>query len=225
VSTVHSRARPAGHHGSGRGAPGRLRTAAGLLLLLGGAGTLLGIITAEALYPVPFDPGVDTVSDLAAMRPENIVRQPSAAIFNGTMITMGVCIGVAGLLLHHLERRWSITVPVVALGAGMTAVGLVPGYHLAAHTILAMIAFLSGGSAALLTARLQVGPLRLVHRVLGAVALGALAAYTLFKDSAAAQALGEGGAERWIVYAVVLWLVVLGTTLARSPDTPGDAPT
>jgi len=194
--------------------------AAGILLLIAGTGTLLGIITAEALYPVAFDPGVNTVSDLGAMRPENVVRQPSAAIFDGTMIAMGLCIGVAAVLLHRLEGRLATTLPLLGLAAGMVGVGFVPGYHLTAHTLIAYLAFLSGGAGALLTARLQSGPLRVVHLVLGTASLCALVGYTLFQDTAPGRALGEGGAERWVVYPVALWLVVLGTSLAARGTTP-----
>jgi hypothetical membrane protein len=66
--------------------------ASGVLLLVSGAAILMGIVTAEALYPVAYSTHRNTVSDLAAMRPHNLIRQPSAAIFNWTMI-------VAGLLL------------------------------------------------------------------------------------------------------------------------------
>jgi protocatechuate 3,4-dioxygenase beta subunit len=52
--------------------------AAGVLLLIAGTGTLRGIITAEALYPVAFDPRVNTVSDLGAMRPENVGDLPGS---------------------------------------------------------------------------------------------------------------------------------------------------
>jgi hypothetical membrane protein len=167
---------------------------------------------------VPFDPGVNTVSDLGAMRPENVVRQPSAAIFDATMIAAGLCIAAAAVLLHRLGGRRSTTLPMLGLAAGM--VGVVPGYHLTAHTLLAGVAFLSGCAGAVLTARLQTGALRTVHVVLGVASLCALVGYTLFQHTAAGRALGEGGAERWVAYPIALWLVVLGTSLAR----PGPAP-
>lgn len=197
----------------GAAAP-RLRVAAGVLLLTGGAGTLLGIVVAEALYPVPYDPGVNTVSDLAAMRPENLVRQPSAAIFDATMIAMGICIAAGAVLLHRSERRRPTTVSFLGLAAGMVGVGFVHGDQLTAHTALAYVAFLSGGAAAWCASAWQRGPSRWVLRALGTIALAALIGYTLLQGTAAMQALGEGGAERLVVYPVVLALVVLGTALA-----------
>jgi hypothetical protein len=59
-----------------------------------------------------------------------------------------------------------------------------------------------------------------VHVVLGTASLCALIGYTLFQDTAPGRTLGEAGAERWVVYPVALWLVVLGTSLASRVATP-----
>lgn len=199
----------------------RARTAAGLLLFLAGAGILLGIITAEATYPAAYGTGRNTVSDLAAMRPENVVRQPSAAIFNSTMIVCGSLVAAAALLLRRVERHTSTTLALASLGVGMIGVGLFPQYHPGVHSTFALAAFLGGGLAAIFTAPMQSQPLRTVHVVLGLTALGALAVFGLLPDTAPVAALGPGGVERWIVYAIVLWLVVLGSTLAgRHPSAP-----
>jgi hypothetical membrane protein len=197
------------------------RRVAGLLLLVAGAGVLLAIMTAEALYPAPFDLTRNTVSDLAAMRPENIVRQPSAAIFNTTMLVAGTLIMIAAWLLHRSRAGRRPVVPLGLLGLGMVGVGLFPGNTvMAVHQWVALATFLSGGLAAILTARLQVPALRAVHRVLGGAALAFLLGYTFFGGLPVFEALGEGGVERWIVYPVALALVVLGTGLvARSQTT------
>ena len=73
----------------------RYHSGAGLLLLIAGSAVVLGITTAEALYPADYNVHRNTVSDLAAMRPEDIVRQPSSAIFNTTMIVAGALIAIA----------------------------------------------------------------------------------------------------------------------------------
>jgi hypothetical membrane protein len=191
----------------------RSTAAAGLLALLAGAVVLMGITTAEALYPSSYSPNRNTVSDLAAMRPENVVRQPSAFLFNGTMIVAGAMIIVAAYLLHKVYFRHTITIPVIGLGLGMVGVGIFPGTHMAFHQLFSMLAFTSGGIAAVLTASLQRGALRFIHRMLGAVALSFLIVGVLFADWGPAHRLGEGGVERWIVYPVLLWLVTFGTAL------------
>jgi hypothetical membrane protein len=195
------------------------RRVAGLLLVVAGSAVVLGIMTAEALYPAVYDVHRNTVSDLAAMRPEDVVRQPSAAIFNTTMIVAGGFIAVAAVLLYRSRAGLLATVPVAGLGIGMIGVGLFPGNTvMAVHQLVSLVTFLSGSLAAILTARLSSRLLRPVHVVLGGVALAFLLGYTFLGDLAVFDRLGEGGVERWIVYPVVLWIVVLGAGLAGAAD-------
>ena len=76
--------------------PGRVRAWAadlrlgGGLLFLGGATILMGIITAEALYPGTFSTGANEISDLGGTRPPNsVILQPSATIFDVSMALIG----------------------------------------------------------------------------------------------------------------------------------------
>jgi hypothetical membrane protein len=200
----------------------RARSVAGLLLLIAGSAVLLGIVTAEVLYPADYNAHRNTVSDLGAMRPENIVRQPSAAIFNTTMIVAGALIAVAAVLLYRSRAGLLASLPVAGLGIGMIGVGFFPGNTvMAVHQLVSVLTFLSGGVAALTTARLSSRALRPVHLLLGGVALAFLLGYTFLGGMPVFDRLGEGGVERWIVYPVVLWTVVLGAGLASSrPDSP-----
>jgi hypothetical membrane protein len=193
------------------------RSVAGLLLIIAGSAVVLGITTAEALYPAAYDVHRNTVSDLAAMRPEDIVRQPSAAIFNTTMIVAGAFIAIAAVLLYRSRAGLLATLPVAGLGIGMIGVGVFPGNTvMAVHQLVSIATFLCGGVAAILTARLASRALRPVHVVLGGVALAFLFGYTFLPDLAIFDRLGEGGVERWIVYPVVLWIVIFGAGLAAS---------
>jgi hypothetical membrane protein len=195
------------------------RSVAGLLLLGAGSAVLIGIMTAEILYPADYNAHRNTVSDLAAMRPEDIVRQPSAAIFNTTMIVAGVLIAIAAVLLYRSRAGLLASLPVGGLGIGMIGVGIFPGNTvMAVHQVVSIATFLCGAVAAILTARLSSRALRPVHMVLGSVALAFLLGYTFLGDPTVFDRLGEGGVERWIVYPVVLWIVVLGAGLAASPD-------
>jgi hypothetical membrane protein len=188
--------------------------AAGMLLLLAGSTILMGIITAEALYPAPYNTRQNTVSDLGAMRPDNIVRQPSAALFNGTMIGAGAMIAAAALLLAlgaYCRKR--VTTPLAVLGIALIGVGFFPGTHMAAHTLFAMTCFIAGGAGAVLCGLAHRGVLRGICITLGGIALTFLVIATTLMSWPPAHAIGEGGVERWIVYPVVLWLVVFGTSL------------
>jgi hypothetical membrane protein len=197
-------------------ADSRATMLAGVLLFVGGAVVLMGVITAEALYPAAaaYNTHTSTVSDLAALRPENVVRQPSAAIFNLTMILAGLSIASAAYLLHRADNSRRTTIPVALLGLGMVGVGFVPGNHLAVHQLFAMTAFIAGGVGAILTAKLHTGALRLIHTGLGIIALTALVIAVFLLNWTPVARLGEGGVERWVVYPVVLWIVTLGASLA-----------
>ena len=197
------------------------RSVAGLLLVIAGSGVVLGIMTAEALYPADYNVHRNTVSDLAAMRPEDIVRQPSAAIFNTTMIVTGALIVIAAVLLYRSRAGLLATLPVTGLGIGMIGVGVFPGNTvMAVHQLVSIATFLSGGVAAILTARLSSRMLRPVHVALGGIALAFLLGYTILGEVAVFDRLGEGGVERWIVYPVVLWIVIFGAGLAGSRPAP-----
>ncbi len=124
-----------------------------------------------------------SVSDLAAMRPDNIV-------------------------------------PLALLGAGMIGVGPVPGNHLALHTLFAMTAFVSGGVGALLTAKAQRPSLRVIFRCLGITSLTSLVVGSFLIDWAPVARLGEGGAERWVVYPVIFWVLALGV-IHMTSNVPG----
>jgi hypothetical membrane protein len=199
----------------------RATSLAGGLLLLAGTTVLMGIITAEALYPAAYNTHTQTVSDLAAMRPDNLVQQPSAAIFNGTMIVAGLAIAIAAYLLHRVGNRKRATIPVALLGLGMVGVGFFPGNHLAPHQIFAMTAFVAGGVGAILTATLHKRALRLFHTGLGIIALTALLVAVFLLNWSPVARLGEGGVERWVVYPVVLWVITLGAALANTSTKTG----
>jgi hypothetical membrane protein len=153
---------------------------AGLLLLIAGSAVALGITTAEALYPADYIVHRNTISDLAAMRPEDIVRQPSAAIFNTTMIVAGGLIVIATVLLYRSRAGLPATFPVAGSGIGMIGMGLFPGNTvMAVHQLVSIATFLCGGVAAILTARLSSRVLRPVLVILGGIALAFLVGYTV----------------------------------------------
>ena len=214
---------PAGPPRSGMGATGspaagqRSRDAkiAGLLLSLAGAAILLGFITAEALYPGVYTTHTNTVSHLGASEPPNsVVLQPSAAIFDITMLLTGAMILAGAWYAYRAMRRKAVLIPTALLGLGCLGVGVFPLTHPAPHTLFAVTAFLAGGIAVVLSARLTAAPFRYLWMVLGTVALGAtLLAVDAFHSWWPMVELGEGGLERWIVYPVVLWLVAFGSYL------------
>jgi hypothetical membrane protein len=194
------------------------QTIAGLLLSLAGAAILLASVTAEALYPGVFTTHADTLSHLGATEPPNSVAlQPSAAIFDITMLVSGAMILVAAWLAHHALGRSSTAVPIALLGLGVLGVGIFPLTAPGPHTVFALLAFYSGGVAAVLSSRLGPAPFRYLWMALGVVAIVAITLGLFLLKWGPVAALGEGGIERWNAYPLVLWLVAFGSYLMTAP--------
>ena len=208
----------------GRARDHRAAALAGVLLIGAGAAILMGIITAEATYPDTYTTFENQISDLGASRPpDSIIREPSATIFNSVMIVTGVMILVASYLLHRAFDTRRVTISVACIGIGVLGVGVFPGNNTTLHPIFALTAFLSGGVAALLCARVQTLPFRFVSRALGAITLVSLAIGMGGEGSVFYEELGDGGIERWIAYPAVLWLVAFGAYLTARGDEAPDA--
>jgi len=96
---------------------------AGLLFLLAGSLIFMGIITAEIFYPAGYTTANSEISDLGATRPpDSISYQPSATIFNWTMILSGLLIiGGSLLLFRNKSERFFKLFPLL-LGIGVLGV-------------------------------------------------------------------------------------------------------
>jgi hypothetical membrane protein len=193
---------------------GRDRRVAGLLLSLAGVAILMGSITAEALHPGPYTTHADTLSHLGAGEPPaSVVVQPSAGVFDGTMLLAGALVLAGAWYAHRALRRKAVTVPTALLGLGVLGVGVFPLTNPGMHTLSALLAFYSGGVAVLLSARVTPSPFRQLWAVLGVLSLVAITLGILAMGWAPVAALGEGGIERWNSYPIVLWLVAFGSHL------------
>jgi hypothetical membrane protein len=189
-------------------------TIAGVLLSLAGAAILLGFITAEALYPGTYTTHANTLSHLGATEPpDSVVRQPSAAIFDLTLLVTGAMILAGAWFAYRALRRKAVLVPTALLGIGTLGVGAFPLTHPTPHTLFTFTAFLAGGIAVVVASRVAPAPFRHLWAALGTVALAATALGVFFLEWAPVAELGEGGIERWIVYPIVLWLVAFGSYL------------
>ena len=193
----------------------RNATVAGLSLVCAGVLSILGIVTAEALYP-GYSTSTQTISALGASTAAAGPVQPSATIFNGSMILSGLLVLVAAVALQGVYRRRSLTAIVAVSGLGVTGVGVFPAQHLVPHSIAAFLTFFGGGLAALVTATVVRGGFRYVSAVLGVVALLAL---VLFVTLGGSTALGIGGLERWITYPTQIWITAFGGYLLGGAST------
>jgi hypothetical membrane protein len=186
---------------------------AGVLLSVAGAAILMGIITGEAVYPAPYSTAANTISDLGGTMPSEggTVLQPSATIFDATMILTGAMIIIGAYFVHRTFERWAATIPLALLGTGVLGVGIFPGYVPVWHPIFALLAFVSGGIAGIMTFKVTAPPFRYVSVILGVITLVSVVLGFFFLETLGfVAALGEGGIERWIAYPVVLWLTMFG---------------
>ena len=179
---------------------------AGLLLFLAGAIIIMGIITAEAFYPSGYTTANSEISDLGAtVRPNSVSYQPSASIFNYTMMLAGLLVIIAAVLQHQWFQKYLFTIPLLLLGIGMLGVGIFPGNRDPYHGMFALLTFNMGGLMAITSFKIVAAPFRYVGILFGAITI-----VTLWIASVFIPILGDGGTERWVAYPVVFWLMGLG---------------
>lgn len=183
---------------------------AGTLLFFAGAVILMGIITAEALYPGVYSTYGNEISDLGGTRPPNsVVLQPSAAIFDGTMLLSGALILISTVLIHRALRRRMVTITLGLFGGAVFLIGVFPG-NTSPHAMIAPIVFLAAGVVAIAARKILTPPLRQISVMLGSISLLSTVLAFFFIDWAPVAELGDGGIERWIAYPAVLWLTTFG---------------
>lgn len=188
---------------------------AGMLLFFGGAILLMGIIIAEALYPAAYTTGGNEISDLGGTRPPaGLVFQPSATILNLTLMLTGLLIATSAVMLQLRLGRWLASISIGVLGLAAFFVGVFPGPTGTPHAVIAMIAFISGGFAAVFGGWIARPPFRYGLVALGLVNLASLATYFALGDASPLWVLGVGGAERLLVYPVLFFLMGFGGYLA-----------
>jgi len=181
---------------------GWFRSTAGALIVAAGAVLFMGMITAEALFP-GYHVGDDTISHLAA-------AEPSATVFNATMIVAGSLYVLGALLFNRCDFRWWISIPTMLMGVGAIGVGIFPYYTGSPHVLFAALAFTSGAAAAVLSSRILQRPFKQMSFILGMISFCALVIFVYIWAAGTAGPLGEGGLERWVAYPEALWALSFG---------------
>jgi hypothetical membrane protein len=199
---------------------------AGMLLFFGGAILLMGIIIAEALYPAVYTTGSNEISDLGGTRPPaSLVFQPSATIFNLTLMLSGLLVALSAVMLQLRLGRWPASISIGVLGVAAFLVGVFPGPTGTPHAVLAMIAFFAGGFAAVFGGWIARPPFRYGLVALGVINLAVLTTYFTMGDASPIWVLGVGGAERLLVYPVLFFLMGFGGYLAGRAEAELPGPT
>lgn len=196
---------------------------AGTLLVLAGCIALMGIISAETFYP-GYSTAQNDISDLGATRPPNsIILQPSATVFNATMLMTGLLVIGAAVTLFRTGYARKVTVPLGLFGLGAFLVGVFPGNWGTIHGLSALLTFVAGAVSAMTSGTVIRSPLRFITTLLGVISLLTLLSYYVMGSGSPMAVFGPGGLERWVAYPIVLFVIAFGGYLVG--DTHGAAAT
>jgi len=186
----------------------------GILLFLAGFMIFMGIITGEIFYKSGFTTRDSYISELAtSVSPEGTIDQPSASIFNYTMIISGIMVIIAAWFIQNVFKKYLSTIPLFLLGIGLSGVGIFPGNIVPWHFLFALVIFICGGIAAITSFKIVISPLRYIF-----ISLGIIALVFLIFNKVFTPALGAGGAERWLFYPIVFWVTGMGAYLLGIKD-------
>ena len=192
------------------------RRIVGVLLFAGALIALFGIHLAEFLYP-GYSVSGNYISDLGATcRTTCIVYQPSALIFNTSVILLGILIISSSYLIWKEFHSLIIAALFCLSGLGSVGVGLFPETAGDLHVIVSFITFFFGALAAIAVSRIVKGPFSYFSVLMGLASLIALILYGL----EIYLGLGPGGMERMIAYPVLLWGIGFGGYMMSPQQTP-----
>lgn len=181
----------------------RAQKVAGVAFVGTGALTLLGFVTAAALFP-GYSIATETISALGAAG----VPAGSRAVFNATMVVSGLLLVVGAYGLHRTYGRHLLTgLVAITGGVGFVGVGLFPAGAGLSHFVAAMVAFVGAGATALTVATVVRGAFGALAAVFGVLELSALVAFVAVGG---ANPLGVGGLERWVAYLGLVWAIAFG---------------
>ena len=190
---------------------------AGTVLLVGLAQFLLLLQIAEYLYP-NYSTSQNYISDLGATCRSGtcIIVQPSAFIFNGSIIVLGVLSVISAYYLQNAFRRKVFSLFVLVAGLGAIGVGLFPENTGIIHLVVSFITFVFIGLASIMSYRIVTSPLNYISIILGVLTLVDMVLFI----SGNYLGIGVGGMERMIVYPALVWgLAFAGFLINRFPET------
>lgn len=198
---------------------------AGLLLFIASAMLILGFIAAETLYP-NYSLSNDKLSDLGAKAPMSIlpvpasdvsIQQPSSLIFNSTVFLAGVLIAISSLLICRGSGSKILGRLLVIPGIGGIIVGLLTEQMGMIHYIGAIMVFVFGPLAAIVSYRSVKPPFSYLSIAMGLISLAFVpfVAMGIYNALLTYTIVVTGGAENMIVYPFLSWMLAFGTYLMK----------
>jgi hypothetical membrane protein len=186
----------------------------GLFFTFTGSAFLLLITFLETIYP-GYSVHTNTISDLFAVgRLTSTIGEPIAFLIAVTWITGGY------YLYRRTEKRWRLVLNVLP-GTGLLLAVLSPeNVNVGIHSIGAVLAFFSAPIIMLLAFKSITTAFRYFSLFFGIFSLAAaILEFGAYYSSVVQQSLGPGGAERMIIYPVIIWLIGYGNYLLAKEDT------
>jgi len=183
---------------------------AGLLLLLTNIGIFMGIIISEMFYPNNYTTRNSPICALAGTKPPNIIiKQPSATIFNTTMIVAGIAYLISSFLIYRVFKKHIIAALLGLIGIGLLGAGLFPVTFFDLHYAFSVLIFISSQVFVVVLYRFVRTPLRYVFLCIG---LASLSCDFVF-GNLLTTVFGKGGAERLIIYPILFSIIGFGAYL------------
>jgi len=181
---------------------------AGALLTSGGLLFLILVTVLESIYP-NYSVHANSISDLLA------VGTSTSPVGEPLLFVMAVSWMAGAFYLFRRSGKRRLMVLNMLPGTGLLLAVLSPeNVNVSIHSIGAVLAFIPGAIAAILSYRIIRSPFRYFAAFLGIFALSAtVTEFGAYNTSLVQQTLGPGGWERMIVYPLMLWLVGLGSYL------------
>jgi hypothetical membrane protein len=191
---------------------------AGILLVIGGIMYVIAINIGESLFP-GYSIASNSLSDIGGMLP---LIQPAATLFNVVNIILGILVIFSAYLIIKSGGCRLFSSCLAIFGFCIAALGVFPEYTHSIHAIFALIAFFSGGFALIFSYRLGINiPMTIIGIILGLIAIITIITPFIFGigPNNPLDILGKGGAERLVIYPIILYLIALGGYLsARGKD-------
>lgn len=186
---------------------------AGFSMVLAGFIAFMGIITAEVLYP-----NYSTrqeISDLGSTVPPNpIIHQPSATIFNSTMLITGALLLISAYFVYRAMDRRGFPLVLAIFGFGAFGVGVFPGNVTPWHGLFALLTFFTGGITVVLSSQVVSRPFSVLCGLFGGISLLVLISVFFYGlvigGPSPLEFLGSGGIERWVAYPLIVWVPAFG---------------
>ena len=184
---------------------------AGLLLVIGSIQWFFIVLIAEGLYP-GYVSSFHYVSTLGTGLTANL--------YNASTFLLGVCVVTASFLIIRSKPSRLFFALLLIAGLGAMGLGVFPEDSRPMHGVVTPITLIFGGLAGAFAFKVQSRPLSYLSMILGAgsIIMGLLfIPYMGLSVESDVTYLGfyKGTLERIVIYPLILWMMTLGSQLAR----------